>query len=386
MKFKSNTILLVDDEPQILRALKQELQLLPLGESFRILTCDTTLEAETVLAENRGEIFLVIADLRMPRPNLPGSDFLLKVHNDYPDIVLILLTAYSDLPEIQKAVTAGLQALLFKPWNPEILHLEIRKARETFRLRLENRDLQERIRQQLLTAGEFQRKMLTSPEVSSQFAAAEFLYRPLPEYHCGGDYHDIIQLGDQRLLILLGDAAGHGIRPALVTAMLKVLTAQAVYGNRSPSAAEFLTELNRGLYRVLENVGDMVVTFSVLLVEPERKMLYMANAGHLPLYLRRNDVWEEIHSQGAAMGFRPDLAYEERGMELCRGDRLVLFTDGLTEVQEDQENIGGEKVREVLSAIPEEALNPGEICRRFQALHPREEFRDDVTVAVVRIL
>ena len=388
MQIKKNSdeiILLVDDEPQILKALKQELEILPLDAPLSIVTCETTSSALEFLKENSERVFLLIADLRMPFPNLSGSDLLLQVHELYPQIILIMLTAYSDLPEIQKAITAEIQSLLFKPWDSNMLLAEIIKSRRLYHLDRENRLLQEKIRQQLEYAGEFQRKMLSSPLFETDDLHLELKYAPMPEYRCGGDYHDFFRLGPDKYIVAVGDVAGHGIKPAFITAMLKVLATTLVREHRNITASGFLTLMNKRLCRVLDSITDIVVTFSVLLIEPKIKKLHLANAGHLPTFLLRDGENRVLQVGGTALGFLPDLHYEETQIEIQKNDRLLLFTDGLIDLAEKQQYLDDDLILSILDSLPESEDLTGSIYERFKKFHRDGIYNDDVTVIAVTI-
>ena len=118
-------IMLVDDEASILNSLKRELYDWCLEKEIEIIKFTNPLEALESL-EVEKEVFLVISDLRMPE--MLGSDLLLNIQAKYPDIITILLTGYSEIDEIMKAVKAGIFAYILKPWDEKYLLTEIGKA------------------------------------------------------------------------------------------------------------------------------------------------------------------------------------------------------------------------------------------------------------------
>ncbi|MDA3810759.1 MAG: fused response regulator/phosphatase [Spirochaetaceae bacterium] len=389
MNFKQNfkeMVLLVDDEPQVLKALTREIDILSFDKPIKVVTFERTSEALEFLKDNSDQIFLIIADLRMPAPNLSGSDLLLQVHKLYPEIILIMLTAYSDLSEIQKAITADIQSLIFKPWNTNMLFAEIIKARKLYKVHQENRDLQERLKLQLLYAGDFQRKLLSSPKIDSEHILLELKYEPMPDYHCGGDYHDFIRLSPDRYLVLVGDVSGHGIKPAFITAMLKVLVTTVIHENRNISASEFLTVINERLCQTLDYINDIIVTLSAVVIEAEKKMLYLANAGHMPLYLLRNKESLIYKIEGSAMGFMEDIVYEEIGIPIFSGDKFFLYTDGLVETLEKKGILDENEILNVLKQMPSNEPLTQRIYDKSRAFHENGTFDDDVTIAEITIL
>lgn len=115
------TLLIVDDEQNILNALRRLLR----RESYRILLANSPAEAFELLAKNR--VNVVISDQRMPEMN--GTEFLARVKQLYPDTVRIVLSGYSDLQSLTEAINRGaIYRYLVKPWNDESLRAEIRAA------------------------------------------------------------------------------------------------------------------------------------------------------------------------------------------------------------------------------------------------------------------
>lgn len=112
---KRHVVLLVDDEPNILRALRREI-LMALGtREVTVLTASSGSECLGILAELHTSVTLLISDFRMPE--MSGAELVQRVSSAYPDIVLMLLTAYSDTLEDSPEAAAAVQACLMKPWD-----------------------------------------------------------------------------------------------------------------------------------------------------------------------------------------------------------------------------------------------------------------------------
>lgn len=142
LKFK-HTILLVDDEEAILKALQRLFR----RDGYRILTATSGQEGLDVLREHGKPVSLIISDQRMPGMN--GAQFLEKARAIYPDAMRFLLTGYSDMDAIVEAVNKGkIHRYLTKPWNDEDLPLQVRQALEQFELVVENRRLSALTRRQ----------------------------------------------------------------------------------------------------------------------------------------------------------------------------------------------------------------------------------------------
>jgi response regulator RpfG family c-di-GMP phosphodiesterase len=134
-------ILCVDDEPNILNALKRLLR----KENYRILTANSGAEGLALLEKNN--VHLVISDHRMPE--MTGTEFFKVVKEKYPDIIRITLTGYTEVDAITDAINKGhIYKFFLKPWNDHNLKLEIRQALEQYELYQVNKQLHEKVIQQ----------------------------------------------------------------------------------------------------------------------------------------------------------------------------------------------------------------------------------------------
>jgi response regulator RpfG family c-di-GMP phosphodiesterase len=131
-------ILCVDDEPNILNALKRLLR----KEDYQIMTANSGAEGLALLEKNN--VHLVISDHRMPE--MSGTEFLKVVKEKYPDIIRITLTGYTEVDAITEAINKGhIYKFFLKPWNDHNLKLEIRQALDQYELSQVNKQLQEKI-------------------------------------------------------------------------------------------------------------------------------------------------------------------------------------------------------------------------------------------------
>lgn len=136
---ESHTVLLVDDEPNILRSLIRLLR----RDAYTILSAGSGAEGLDVLAENPVDV--VISDQRMP--GMTGTEFLSQVKELYPDTVRIVLSGYTDLDSVTDAINQGaIYKFLTKPWDDELLRQNVREAFEKHELRAENLRLEEELR------------------------------------------------------------------------------------------------------------------------------------------------------------------------------------------------------------------------------------------------
>ena len=136
----AHTVLCVDDEPNILNALKRLLR----REDYRLITVGSAEEGLALLALQ--PVHVVLSDQRMPGIN--GTEFLARVRERYPDVLRIILSGYMDVDAITEAVNKGhVYKFFLKPWNDQNLKLEIRQALDQYDLMQANRRLTEELQQ-----------------------------------------------------------------------------------------------------------------------------------------------------------------------------------------------------------------------------------------------
>lgn len=141
MNDNKHTILLVDDEENILHSLKRLLR----KEKYRLLTCSSCAEGLKILEEN--DVHLVISDQRMPETS--GIEFFAIVKERYPDALRIILSGYTDVDSITESINKGhIYKFFLKPWNDQSLKLEIRQALEQYELIRTNKELHEKVLEQ----------------------------------------------------------------------------------------------------------------------------------------------------------------------------------------------------------------------------------------------
>lgn len=154
------------------------------------------------------------------------------------------------------------------------------------------------------------------------------LFRPVAD--CGGDLWVWRELDDERVLLLVADATGHGAAPALLSAVAKgTIDAHAQLAGGSLDPGDLLAELNRAVHRVGRR-RYMMTAFAAV-ADVKAGVVSFANAAqNFPLLLRGGKL-EPLVVRGNSLGAEPDARYETHRRQLEDGDRLLLFTDGIVE-------------------------------------------------------
>ena len=373
-------ILLVDDEQNILFALKRELHQWAHDRNVEILTALSAKEGLSILEKRHEVIDVIVSDLRMPE--MKGSDFLLEVKQKYPSIITLLLTGYSETGEIVKSVSAGIFSYMLKPWDSGYLLAEISKAWDYAETRKQNALYMRRMEDELKWAGEMQKTILRPNLPATDKIEFRVSYRPVPGLYCGGDYYDVISVGPDRYLILIGDVAGHGVQAAFVTGILKAVIypeyIRNVIGSKiSPS--DFLGWLNQRMHFEFRSTNSMLVSFYAGLLDLREGSFVYANAGHCHPCVIMNGAVTELPVAGTALGVARSVMYNEQLLAVHPNDLLVFYTDGLSEVGK------GVQVPALLAKVQQ---GPDYHLRMLEAALSAggaSQFVDDVTVLTARI-
>lgn len=176
------------------------------------------------------------------------------------------------------------------------------------------------------------------PEVSGGGLTLNFASRYLPISGLAGDFFEIVPLGTDRVGLLVCDVMGHGVRSALVVAMLRGLLEKERRNATDPS--KFLTGLNRGLSAIFERAGiTMFATAYYAVIDLGEAEIRCACAGHpCALLIGEKNITtlsSEKSQRGPGLGLIPDARFPTMTEPLHCGQRLLLFTDGITEAEDE---------------------------------------------------
>src|ERR1700756_2651787 len=213
--------------------------------------------------------------------------------------------------------------------------LELRRQAHAEKLESERRTAQE-----LEIARQVQARLF--PQIQPELKTVEYAGICLQARQVGGDYFDFLNLGPQRLGLIIGDVSGKGIAAALLMANLQAsLRSQWSLAFDQPQA--LLRSVNRLFY---DNTSDSASAslFFADYDDATRRLRY-ANCGHLSgLLLRRDGNVEQLESTSAPLGLFQEFDCGMREQELFPGDVLALYTDGVTEASNDRGEEFGERL------------------------------------------
>ncbi len=242
----------------------------------------------------------------------------------------------------------------------------------------------ERQRMELLTAQAVQSSIL--PQLPRQIDGVELAHVFRPAGEIGGDFYDVTALPDGRLAVAVGDVAGHGVASGLVMSMAR--SALAVQVGSDAALEAVFGALNRTLYRTARK--SRLATLCYGLLDPRRRELVFASAGHLcPYLIHAGGRVQPLESIAYPLGVRAELEIHPRRVPLAAGDLLFLCSDGVVEAhpEGDPEPFGFERLEESLARHANGS--PEALCASLLA--DLERFAgagsqaDDLTLLVLRL-
>jgi phosphoserine phosphatase RsbU/P len=287
----------------------------------------------------------------------------------------------------------GLQGIFWDVTEQRMAEERIRAANTELSLsREELRTKNEFMQESLRMAHEIQLTMLpqqypTFPRnAPPEKSAFQFAHRYHPAETVSGDFFSISQLSDNEVGVFICDVTGHGVRAALVTAMIRALVEELKPISHDPGM--FLRKLNSDLCVILKTTGSpMLTTAFYLPANWETGVLRFANAGHpKPLLVRRsaNKVEPLANSSGRsqpALGLFDDPPYQTSETTIAPGDFIMLFTDGLYEVQGPNEELySQQRLMLDVQNLTNKPVGPlfDDLLKAVRAFSNSHEFEDDV--------
>jgi phosphoserine phosphatase RsbU/P len=208
--------------------------------------------------------------------------------------------------------------------------------------------------------------------------------RMIPATTMGGDFYDFIELPDGRIGLVMADVAGKGVPAAFFMAVARTHLRDLAAHYGEPGAC--LAQTNEVL--CTQNPLELFVTVFYGVLDPTTGVLRYANGGHNPPYVRRADGSIEVVSGtvGLVLGVMPGIAYPDHTIQLLPGDRLILYTDGVTEAfNSADEPYGAERLIAEVKAHGDGAATAlvERICRSVTIFAGAAPQSDDITLTVL---
>jgi sigma-B regulation protein RsbU (phosphoserine phosphatase) len=309
-------ILVVDDRADVLEAMR----LLLKGGGY---TAEVAFSPDQALAAAAsGAHDLVVMDLNYTRDTTSGAEglaLLELLRARYPEIPVVVMTAWSTIELAVEAMRRGAGDFITKPWdNDRVLEVVARQTTG---------------RQELSLARRIQQRLLPRNRFSAPGIKGECVFRPAGEI--GGDLCDVFEMSSSSSAFLLGDVSGKGTGAAILMASL-----QATIRSNREFAGEPARMVARANQLFFESTSpEHYATLFFGLYDASERTLRYVNCGHpAPVLLKKNGGTERLDSTGLVLGAFADATFEEGTIQISRGDRLVLFSDGVSEARPDEDD------------------------------------------------
>jgi sigma-B regulation protein RsbU (phosphoserine phosphatase) len=362
-------ILVVDDEPGIQRSTQRIL-----GRRYDVRLASSGGEALEIL--EREPHNLAIVDVRMPGMN--GFEVLKKIKALYPDTEVIIMTGSVSNPEEKLVEALRERAFYFinKPFEKAVLETLVERCLERQRLERENRLHTRALEDDLERARAFQRMLMPDwfPRLSG--LRGDVWYEP--SERLGGDFYDFFTLGTSRFGMVLADVAGHGVRAALFTGMLK--SELAAVEDQWVEPERLFGRLNDRFHPITRN---QFITAVLVVLDLEAGEARYVSAGHPSFFTSDGHTWE---STGTPLGMLPGRDYEVRSFPIHSRMRFLFHTDGLLEaLHPDGNEFGSERLRSAFESThdmsPDRALEA--IMHQVKDFTASRELEDDATAILL---
>ncbi len=385
-------ILIADDQPDM----RESLGLLLRHQGYEVKGVNTPEEA---LAALRVQPFdLLLMDLNYTRDTTSGREGLdlLASLEPYSDMPIVVMTGWGSVDVAVEAMQRGVSDFVQKPWDNARLVESLRRQIQRGRLRRAARQSQReealRAQQAFEELREREEEIAEAHHIQERLVPAELPQLPgyeidaywRPARSVGGDYFDVLKLRDDSLAICIGDVTGKGVPAALLMSNLQA----TVHGFAGPEVqpAELCARVNQA---TLPHVGEnRFITFFYALLDAPARRLSFVNAGHNPPFLIRADgSCRRLREGGPVLDLVREWNCQQGSVELARGDRLILFTDGITEATNPQgEEFQEDRLLVMLTAnrnLRPEAMQQ-EVMTKVREF-TGDKWNDDATILVLGI-
>jgi len=376
-------ILIADDQHDLIDALR----LLLKNEGIEM---DAVTSPEAVVEAVRERPYdLLLMDLNYTGDTTSGRegiDLLARVREHDELLPVIAMTGWGSVDLAVEAMRNGVCDFVQKPWDNRQLLTTLRAEIEKGRARRHEQQIAAR---QFSEAERIQRKLL--PATLPQIEGCELSASWQPAAGVGGDCYDAVAFSQRRLALSIADVVGKGIPAALLMANLQA--AVRAFAGETTGAGALCQQVNQIL---CGNIAEgRFISFFYCIVDTEAGTLTYANAGHYsPILVRTDGSVERLTTGGPVLGIFNDAAYEQRQVRIASGDRVVLFTDGITDVRRagadenasDYDDLGEDR----LVALAREhracraSILQERVCAAVSAF-AGGEFQDDATLIVAAI-
>jgi sigma-B regulation protein RsbU (phosphoserine phosphatase) len=371
MSASAMKVLIVDDTSANVELLETLLRV----EGFQTYTATNGGDARAMAEQHRPD--LILLDVVMPGESGFETCAQLKTDPATVDIPIIFLSALDDVRSKVNGFKVGGVDFVSKPVHGEEV---LARVRVHLRIRESNQALAREHQTRLEEFRSAQQAILVRPE---DYPSACFAVQYVPLEGVGGDFYDVVEVGQDVYGYFVADVSGHGVSAAFLTSAIKALL-------RQYSGPLFTPEdTMRGVDRVMREVlgEEQYLTACYALFNRRTRKLSVVSAGHPPMVIVRQDGKVElVEMKSDPLGIFSSLVLQRQDLRLSPGDRFYLYSDGLIELE-----AGGSR-KQGLLALAEAcssskslplAESPATIIHQVRGAYPEAGVQDDLLLMAV---
>ncbi len=317
---KAARVLVADDQPDIISALRLALKTAGFEASGASSIDEITRQVDA------NEFDLLLMDLNYARDTTSGAEGLAligEMHDRHPHLPIVAMTGWANVDTAVEAMRRGARGYVPKPWDNDALIEIVRREIEEGRAA---RRAEAHATREWTEARAIQHALL--PSALPALAGVDLAARWVPASSFGGDYYDVMPIGGDAVAVCIADVCGKGLPAALLMSNVQATTRAFMTPGVHPEDA--VAAINRALCHHAA-LGRFVTLFVSIYDLPTRTLRY-CNAGHNPPVVAHVDGRvTRLSAGGLVAGAFETARYEGGAIVLEPGDRVCLFTDGLTE-------------------------------------------------------
>lgn len=374
---KAENILFVDDEPEVLSALK-----LRLGRDYNIYTA-TDPGSGLQLIKEKGPFSVIVSDFRMPEMN--GIDFLVAANQICPESASVLLTGQGEYNVAINALNSGkVFKFLSKPCETSEINKAIQEGIKFFNSEVKKKHALREYDNENRVAKIVQDQLLFT-KLKPVNENIELTALSTPKSNVCGDFYEIISHSKECFDVMIADVMGKGLPAAIIGAAIKNSVMHHIHALRSnrnnlPSISEILSSVEKETFKSLVE-ARMFLTILYARINLKNRSISYISHGHPGAIIIRQNSFETVylHSTDMPMGITKRDFFKQINLKLLPGDKFIFYTDGISEAL--VEGPDDEPVELILNCLDGSEDSTDAIAAKiFEQAKLKRGVEDDMTI------
>lgn len=376
---KASKVLLVDDDPIIAKLFQKSLEKAGFEYEYRNNAKDGYEAAKTYAPD------LILSDYDMPEIN--GFEFrkMLLADPSVKDIPFVFLTSHDSDELMLDGYNLNIEDFILKTISPKVVAIKVRNILNKLR-----KERQKAV-QELHEAADSV-SMEVVPDSSPSFEGFEISqwfvpFKGIP----GGDFIDYINVGDDKLVIVLGDIMGKKWGAWFFAfsyiSYIRSTIRFVLKESEDFDSKDILIKINENIYNDAK-ISEIFTTLSLVILDKNKKSIQYSGAGDLPIiyYKSESKTAGQLNSEGLLLGIKPDGKYKTVEVDVNRGDNIIIFSDGIAETRNAEgEQYGSQRLMDLVKQKSEDKQII-EVIKEELIKFSCKNFEDDISLVVVNCL